>query len=150
MTTCDGSFFPEPRASSVAAGIPIAVAATIRARITGTRAPEGSCDANAHQSSVAASEPQVPGPGRNWPAPKNVATSVAQAGAVLDVATASVGFFDMIVRVAGIVGFRIVERTGNHVTATRPLAEVNQAAALAAKREFSIAGEDNLPANGTS
>src|SRR5271165_50945 len=150
MTMCEGSFVLQPRASSVAAGIPIAVTTTISTSITGTRAAAGSCDANAHQSSTAASEPHVPGPGRNRPAPKKVATNVAQAGAVLDVAAASVGFFDMIVGVAGIVGLRIVERTRNHITAARPLAEVNQAAALAAERELGNAAENNPPADGTS
>src|SRR5208337_1895705 len=150
MTTCEGSFVRQPRASSVAAGIPIAVTATISARITGTRASAGSCDASAHHSSVAASEPHVPGPGRNRPAPKKVATRVAQAGAVLDVAAASVGLFDIIVQVAGIVGLGIVQWAGDHVTTTRPLAEIDQAAPLAAERELGIGGENELLANWTS
>src|SRR5580704_2360533 len=92
ITTCDGSFLPQPRASSVAAGMPIAVTTTIRTRITGTRAYGGSCDARSHHSSAAASDPQVPGPGRSRPAPKNVATIVAHLGADELVAAVSVGF----------------------------------------------------------
>ena len=41
MTTCCGSFLPQPRASSVAAGIPMAVTTTISTRMTGTRADGG-------------------------------------------------------------------------------------------------------------
>ena len=81
MTTNCGSFSPEARATSVAAGIPMRVttaAATIVAQVrlaTGIREL-----ANAHKITVA-SDPHVPGPGLRRPAPKKVATSVAHSGA---------------------------------------------------------------------
>lgn len=81
ITTCDGSFLPHPRASSVAAGMPIATASAISSTITGIRAEGGRCAANSHHNNTVASEPHVPGPGRNRPAPKNVATRVAHRGA---------------------------------------------------------------------
>src|SRR5271167_4634421 len=109
MTTCEGSFLPQPRASSVAAGMPIAVATTISNRITGTCADAGSRTAKAHHNRAAASDPHVPGPGRNRPTPKKVATSVAQRGADDSIAAVSVGLFDIVIGIAGVVGLRIVQ-----------------------------------------
>src|SRR5215469_9244025 len=149
MTTCDGSFLPQPRASRVAEGMPTAVIIMIRTMITGIRAVAGSCVASPHQSSTAASEPHVPGAGRRRPTPKEVATAVAHFGAVLAFEDTSVGLFDMAFRIAGIVGLRIVQRRGDDVSAARPLAEVNGAATLAAEGEVRIAGEDEFFAGGT-
>src|SRR6516162_2407678 len=99
--------------------------------------------ANAHHSSAAASDPHVPGPGRNRPTAKNVATSVAQRGvAVFD--RLSVRLFDRGIVVAGIVGFGIVQRCGYDVASAGPLAQVDQAAALTAKRELWAAGQREL------
>jgi len=52
----------------------------------------------------------VPGPGRKRPAPKKVATKVAQPGAELVGEAASVGLFDMLVRIAGGVSLGIRDR----------------------------------------
>src|SRR5215469_5004905 len=142
MTTCDGSFLPQPRASRVAEGMPTAVMMMIRTMITGIRANTGSCVASPHQSSTVASEPHVPGAGRKRPTPKKVATVPA-------FEDASVGLFAMAFRIAGIVGLRVVQRRGDDVSAACPLAEVNGAATLAAEGELRIAGEDEFFAGGT-
>jgi hypothetical protein len=71
---------PLARATRVAAGIPIAMASAASRRLTGSTQPVGrKCEMTIQTSSVA-KDPQVPGPGFNWPAPKNVATRLAQRG----------------------------------------------------------------------
>ena len=150
ITTCDGSFLPHPRASSVAAGMPIAATTTISSTITGIRADGGRCEANSHHNKTVASEPHVPGPGRNRPAPKNVATSVAQRGAGGPVSPGSLWLFASLVRVVGIVGLRIVQRGGDDIAAARPLAQVNRAAVFAAERKLGIVGQHDLSASWTT
>ena len=148
ITTCEGSFWPQPRASKVAAGIPIATASAISSTITGTRAKAGRCEASSHQSNVVASEVQVPGPGRNRPTPKNVATSVAQRGAARS--PASLGLLEWLVGIAGMAGLRIVKWAGDDIAAARPFAQVNGTAAFAAERKLRIAGQHDLPAGWAS
>src|SRR5208282_3196668 len=81
MTTNCGSFRPEVRATSVAAGIPMRVTAAAATMVAEVRLATGIRElANAHTITVA-NDPQVPGPGWRRPAPKKVATSVAQSGA---------------------------------------------------------------------
>ena len=80
ITTNCGSLTPEALATWVAAGIPINVTSRARAIATGVRDVAGSADAKAVQSTTAAAEPQVPGPGCRRPTPKNVAISFAQRG----------------------------------------------------------------------
>ena len=109
ITTCEGSFLPQPRASSVAAGIPIATTTTISSTMTGSRADGGRCDASSHHSSAVASDPHVPGPGRRRPTPKKVATSVAHGGAGRIRRRFSRAFCRAL-GVVGIVGLRIVQR----------------------------------------
>ena len=129
--------------------MPIAVTMMMMPMIMGSRTGEGSCEAIAHQSSTAARDPHVPGPGRSRPAPKKVATSVAHLGAVVVVEATSVGLFDMAVRIAGIVRLRIVQRSRDHISAARPFTEIDRAATFAAEWEFLIAGDYQLLAGGT-
>src|SRR5271166_3035661 len=150
MTACDGSFLPQPRASRVAAGIPMAVVTTIRKRIMGMRAEGGSCAASSHQSSAAASDPHVPGPGRRRPAPKKVATQVAHFGADDAGMATSVGLLEGLIGVGGIVGFRIVQWGGDDVSTTRPLAQVDHTAAVGAEREVGVLSEHDLSAGRTT
>src|SRR5271170_4104005 len=80
MTTNCGSFNPEDRATSVAAGIPISVTTAAATIVAQVRLAAGIPElANANNMTVA-NDPQVPGPGLRRPAPKKVATSVAQIG----------------------------------------------------------------------
>ena len=80
MTTNCGSFRPEARATSVAAGIPMRVTAAAATMVAEVRLATDICElANAHTITVA-NDPHVPGPGLRRPAPKKVATSVAQSG----------------------------------------------------------------------
>ena len=78
MTTIWGSLRPLSRATRVAAGMPIAVAAAAIARVISGVAEPGKRRITANQISVAAIDPIVPGPGRNVPQPKNVPTIQAQ------------------------------------------------------------------------
>ncbi len=144
ITTCDGSFLPHPRASSVAAGMPIATASAISSTITGIRAEGGRCAANSHHNNTVASEPHVPGPGRNRPAPKNVATRVAHRGAGGPIGPGSLCLLASLVRVAGIVCLRIVQWGGDHIGPARPLAEINRAAVFAAERILRIFAQYDL------
>jgi hypothetical protein len=80
------------------------------------------------------------------PAPKKVATRVAQRGAGLTLLTNSVWFFDMLVRVAGVVRFWVIQRRRNHIPAARPFTQVDQAASITAEREIRITGEHKLAA----
>src|SRR5579864_2970852 len=59
----------------------MATASTAKMRFAGKIQVAGRKRESTAQSSTVASDPQVPGPGRRRPAPKNVATSVAQSGA---------------------------------------------------------------------
>src|ERR1035438_1079790 len=150
ITTCEGSFLPHPRASSVAAGMPIATTSAISSTITGIRADGGRCEANSHHNKTVASEPHVPGPGRNRPAPKNVATRVAHRGAGGPISPGSLYFLASLARVVGIVGLRIVQRGGDDIAAARPLAKVNRTAPFAAERILKIAGQHDLSASWTT
>src|SRR5271165_93761 len=150
MTTCEGSSLPQPRASRVAAGMPMAVTPTMSAMITGRCSEAGRWDARAHHNRTAASDPQVPGPGRKRPAPKKVAMSVAQRGAGLADTAGSVGLFAMLIGIARLNFLRIVQRGGDHVRTACPLAEINEAAAVAAKRKLGAFGEHDLLAGRTS
>ena len=149
ITTCGGSFLPQPRASRVAAGIPTATTSTISSKMTGIRADGGRCDPSSHHNNAVASEPQVPGAGRKRPTPKNVATSVAHRGAA-EFTGASLELLATLVGVVGMVGLRIVYRAGNYISTTRPLAQVNRTAALTAEGKLGIPGQHNLPAGWTS
>lgn len=81
MTTKLGSFLADARAARVAAGIPTRVTTTARTIRIGVRRGYGRARARAAQRSMVAADAHVPGPGRMWPMPKNVAVSVAQPGA---------------------------------------------------------------------
>ena len=150
MTTCDGSFLPHPRASRVAAGMPIATTTAISSTIAGIRAEGGRCEANSHHNRTVASDPHVPGPGRNRPAPKNVATRVAHRGAGDSIGPGSLWFFTSLARVVEIVGLRIVQRGGDDIAAARPLAQVDRAAVFAAERILGIVGQHDLSASWTT
>jgi hypothetical protein len=84
ITTICGSFIPEPRATWVAAGIPISTTSKAKAIAIGVRKDGTSAKHNAAHSNTVAAEAHVPGPGRSRPIPKNVATSEAQSGVVRD------------------------------------------------------------------
>jgi hypothetical protein len=150
ITTCDGSFLPHPRASRVAAGMPIATTTAVSTTITGIRAAEGRCEANSHHNNTVASDPHVPGPGRNRPAPKKVATRVAHRGAGGPISPGSLRLFASLARVVGIVGLRIVQRGGDDICAARPLTQVNRAAVFTAERILGIAGQHDLSASRTT
>ncbi len=146
MTTCDGSFLPQPRASRVAAGIPMATESAISTRMTGKRAGAGRCEASSHQTSTVASDPHVPGPGRSRPTPRTVATRVAHRGAVERIPAGSVVLFGSLIRIVGIVGLRIVQRSRDYVAAACPFAQIDEPATLATERELKIAGQHDLSA----
>jgi len=75
---------------------------------------------------------------------------VAQRGAEDIAAWISVWLFDGRMGIVGVDGFRIVQRTGNYITAAGPLAQIDQAAAVAAERELRITGQHELLTGGTS
>src|SRR5215467_2574089 len=80
ITTFSGSLRPELLATTVAAGIPATT--TIRMqhpRTAGCSLPAIPRARTSH-TNVAASDPQVPGPGRKLPSPKQVAVSDTQRG----------------------------------------------------------------------
>ena len=58
----------------------ISVITTTSAIATGVRDEGASARATAAHSKTVAADPQLPGPGRSLPIPKNVATSVAHSG----------------------------------------------------------------------
>src|ERR1700761_2125554 len=150
MTTCPGSARLLSRSTIVAAGIPIATATSAAARVSHEIGPRarGSSFPAANQSSAAAAEPQDPGPGRSLPAPKNVATLHAQ----------TVFFF----RFGSVIGggaphtfhlfqqFGVQYRGGDAVSATRPFAEVDDAAMIAAERKIRIFRRHDLSARGAA
>src|SRR5215469_549691 len=96
------------------------------------------------------SEPQVPGPGFRYPVPRAVAMANAMRGfsaAGAGEAVASVDGFIVLVptlaqRAAIRLGdfFFVKNRFGDDVLFCRPRAQVQQAAALRAEREFRILG----------
>ena len=75
---------PDPRATSVAAGIPMSATTTTSTMATGMRAEMGKKSANPAHRSVVTADAQVPGPGRMCPIPKKVATRLAHEGARRD------------------------------------------------------------------
>src|SRR5215472_15498670 len=81
ITTNCGSLIPEARATEVAAGMPRATVKTARKRLAGKIHAAGSKWETTAQRIRVASDPHVPGPGFKRPAPKKVATRVAQRGA---------------------------------------------------------------------
>jgi len=100
--------------------------------------------ANVNQMSTAAADPQVPGPGRNRPAPKKEAMTVAQSGAAASVCPgiSVISFFGISVfisRVTGTLDFAVVgvlHWRRNDVLSAGPLAQINQSASFAAEREI--------------
>jgi hypothetical protein len=80
MTTICGSFEPSDRETWVAAGIPIAMTATAITAATIDRFSGGKKWANPAHSSTVAAEPQVPGPGLQYPSPQKVPTKFAHNG----------------------------------------------------------------------
>ena len=170
ITTHCGSFFPEARATRVAAGMPAAIAAAAsRTGAIGCQ-PTGIPRLTAHHSRTVAADAQLPGPGRSRPVPKNVAMSVAQAGAgdvpcstacrvrspvsciVLRPADAPrqparrrlyFGLDIFLLFFCFAIASRpqrvlagVFHRRRDHVLATGPFSQIEQAAALAAEREF--------------
>jgi hypothetical protein len=81
MTTQPGSLRPSSRATRVAAGIPIATATAARMMAVCACHCGASERVTNHHISTVAAEPHVPGASGNRPAPKNVATTHAQAPA---------------------------------------------------------------------
>jgi len=101
------------------------------------------------------SDPQVPGPGLRRPAPKKVATTVAQRGAALDSVW---DVLAMLIVVLGAVGSYILleivrsvfQGRGNLIVSAGPFAQVNDAAALTAEREVGIRACNRLLADGAT
>ena len=81
MTTNWGSSTPATRATRVAAGMPMSVTKAAATMVAQVRLAAGMWELANHQTMTVATDPQVPGPGLRRPAPKKVATSVAQSGA---------------------------------------------------------------------
>jgi len=144
MTTKWGSSTPEALATRVAAGMPIATATTANpARTPGCQCV-GIHLANVNQMSTAAADPQVPGPGLNRPAPKKVATIVAQSGAAAsgrrgDVSRISLLAMSVFISAVtetlyfAVVG--VLHWRGDDVLSAGPFAQINQSASFAAERE---------------
>src|SRR2546430_4493163 len=91
MATNCGSFKLEKRATSVAAGIPMRVTAAAAMRVAQVRLACGIRKLTNPHTIIVANDPHVPGPGLRRPAPKKVATSVAQSGAAGRDAPATAG-----------------------------------------------------------
>src|ERR1700690_1246810 len=95
--------------------------------------------ASPNQISAAAADPQVPGPGRIFPAPKNVATRVAQSGAGATACPSEIPVISLIIScVAKLLNFDVVgilHRRGYDILSAGPFAQVNGPAAFTAERE---------------
>jgi len=95
--------------------------------------------ANVHQMSTAAADPHVPGPGRSRPAPKKVATRVAQSGAGGSARRSHISVGSLfIASVANILDFRVVgvlHWRGDDILSASPFAQINQPAAVTTERE---------------
>src|SRR5207302_9646409 len=91
ITTNGGSFKPEERATSVAAGIPMRVTAAAAMKVAQVRLAGGMRKLTNPHTIIVANDPHVPGPGLRRPAPKKVATSVAQSGEAGRYASATAG-----------------------------------------------------------
>src|ERR1035441_106097 len=141
MTTNCGSFKPAPRATNVAAGIPMMVTAAAAMIVAQLRLAAGIRQMiNAHTITVNV-DPQVPGPGLRRPAPKNVATSAAPKAALVPGWRPGEPPSVAILVVEPVLPYCLVgvgNRGRNHVPAARPLAEIDQAAAVTAKREVRV------------
>src|SRR5215470_4595976 len=88
MTTNCGSLTPAARATRVAAGMPTNVMNAAARIVAQVRALGGRSEAIPAQRKTVATDAHVPGPGFRRPAPKKVATRLAQTGANEFVATA--------------------------------------------------------------
>lgn len=71
---------PVPRATCVAAGMPMKVISIAKIIADGVRVASGRTPANAAHNKTVAAEAQLPGPGRSRPMPKNVARVRAHIG----------------------------------------------------------------------
>jgi hypothetical protein len=99
--------------------------------------------ASPNQISAAAADPQVPGPGFIFPAPKKVATNVAHSGAgatACPSAIPAISFLVVIIftGVAKVLHFSVVgilHGRRDDVLSASPFAEINQPATFAAERE---------------
>ena len=81
ITTNCGSLSPEARATRVAAGMPMSVTSAAAMMVDQERLAWGIAKLASAQRTTVASDAHVPGPGLSRPAPKKVATAVAQSGA---------------------------------------------------------------------
>jgi len=104
----------------------------------------------ASQINAAATDAQVPGPGRNLPIPKKVPVRVAQSGARVSVGSGKVSVFILIARKICLIHLigNVVPRRRNHVLIAGPLAQIDHPATLAAKREVSAIANHRLFADG--
>ena len=114
--------------------------------------------ASTNQASAAPADPHVPGPGINRPAPKKVATTVAQRGAVAsarrsDISVGSLAVISFFISgVAKILYFCVVgilHWRRDNVLSAGPLAQINQPATFAAEREVFSSLRHRLSANRT-
>src|SRR5580704_12119378 len=156
ITTNCGSFKPLARATRVAAGIPTRTAnADSKTAAHGCQVAVIQCVRSHHKSTVSA-DAQLPGPGRMYPVPKKVPTSVAQSGArdtpkpvegTAGGTPASV--FIGVIRAGGeFIVRRIRQRRGNDISTAGPFPEIDQAAAIAAKGEVGVFACDCFLAGG--
>src|SRR6266568_1205723 len=151
ITTNPGSCRPLSLAAIVAAGTPKAMVNTApTARKTRSpRGPAGRPRATPVHKSTAATDPQVPGPGFPRPAPKKVATVQAQSVLRVPAGDSGAATDSLIVRIPAPASaqatevfehLRVQHRRTYLVDAHCPLAKVNLAATVTAKREVLILG----------
>jgi len=127
ITTDGGSFTCKALANRVAAGIPVAIVSNARPTNTTHWKGTGVHRATIAQIRSAAADPQVPGPGRSRPAPKNVA-SVDQSGAVLTAGVLSaVTSLIFILPGTGMLEqvTDVLHRRGYYVLSTGPFAKID-------------------------
>ena len=152
MTTCEGSFLPQPRASRVAAGIPMATDeddqhqdngnSRRRRKMRSQQPPEQS---GRQRSPGARAGTQAAPRRRRWPPASPTIGADERFARRL-----SLAFCHAHSRIAGIVGLRIVQRRRDDVAAAGPLAQIDHAAALAAEGKVGIGGQHDLAAGGTT
>jgi len=104
-----------------------------------------------NQMSAAAADPQVPGPGFIFPAPKKVATKVAQSEAEASACPSAIPrisfFISVVAKVLDFTFFRVLHRRGHYIFSAGPFAKINHPATFAAEREVLGAVPDRLLAD---
>ena len=134
-TTCPGSSRPLSRATIVPAGMPTANARSAPVRERNAICVTERCAKRAtkNQSSVAAIDPQVPGPGFPNPVPKKVAAVHAQSVLLLVVILRRI-----LIQMQAFQNFRVENWRRNAIHAACPFSQIDLPAVIAAEREILI------------